>query len=161
MLQHDSNEAGQTDRQYCADREVAMQQWDSWPLERLVYLFLAAGFLLVWIQLSFFHWKAAFHNKIMWGPVLYTPLLILSALAMGLMRAPWLDSLFVVIFAIGVLEGLIGTALHLRGVSRMVGGLNLRNFVAGPPVILAVVFAALCGLGLLTHYWPALTGGGA
>jgi hypothetical protein len=129
-----------------------MQSWQGWPLERLIYAFLAAAYLLVWAQVTLFHWRAGFHNKFMWGPVLYTPLLIIGALA--LVFTPGARPLFVVLFAIGALEGLAGTFLHLRGIAEMVGGFNLRNVMAGPPFILAFVYAALSLLGMLVAYWP-------
>jgi hypothetical protein len=135
--------------------------WNGWPLERLLYLFLGAAFLLVWIQVSLYHYRAAFHNRLMWGPVLFTPLLVLSALGLGLWRTPLTSLLFLILFGCGVLEGLAGIALHLRGVSRLVGGLNLRNWMLGPPVVLAVVYAALSLLGVLIDCWPRLTGSSA
>jgi hypothetical protein len=134
-----------------------MQPWTSWPVERLLYLFLAAAYLLVWIQVTLFHWRGGFRSKFMWGPVLYTPLLIVVALLLGFRRGG-LDTAFVALYAIGVLEGMIGVILHARGVASMVGGFNIRNLMAGPPVVLALVYAALSGLGLLVFYWPQIAG---
>jgi len=135
-----------------------MDAWNGWPLERLLYLFLGAAFLLVWLQLTLFHWKGAFRHKAMWGPVLWTPLAILVAFAHGFLHGSTMGLIFVVVFAITALEGLIGTGLHFKGVAAQVGGVNTRNLATGPPVILPFIYTCLAGLGLLVHYWPQLTG---
>jgi hypothetical protein len=138
-----------------------MQGWDGWPIERLMYLFLGAAYLLVWAQLTLYHWKGAFRSKAMWGPVIFTPIASLVALAHGFVQGETIGLVFVVVFAIAALEGLIGAALHLKGVAAQVGGVNLRNLAVGPPVILPMMYAALGVLGLLIHYWPQIVGGAA
>jgi hypothetical protein len=135
-----------------------MQPWTDWPLERLMYLFLSAAYLLVWVQVILFHWRGGFRHLAMWGPVLYTPLLVVVALLMGFLRGGILETAFGWIYAIGLIEGLGGMALHARGVATMIGGINLRNLMGGPPVILPTMYAALSGLGLLVFYWPEITG---
>src|SRR5687767_15018075 len=131
-----------------------MESWQGWPLERFMYLFLGAAFLLVWIQVTLYHWKGAFRNKAMWGPVIYTPVVVVVALARGFLVGDLMSQIFVVAFALAAFEGLMGTVLHLKGVAAQVGGINLRNLAIGPPVILAVVYMCLGLLGLAIHYWP-------
>ncbi len=135
-----------------------MQSWTGWPLERFVYLFVGAAYLLIWLQVSLYHSRAGFRNKFMWAPVLYTPLLFIVALLMGFLHGGALDTVFVALFAIGAVVGLIGTVLHAKGVGSMVGGFNLRNLMAGPPIVLAVVYLAVSGFGLLVFYWPQIAG---
>jgi hypothetical protein len=130
-----------------------MVGWQGWPLERMLYLFLSAAFLLVWIQVTLYHWRGGFRNKIMWGPVLYTPLLILAGIAMAISRQPGVVNVCVALYIIGAVEGLVGVYHHLHGVKEMVGGFNVRNFMAGPPVALAVAYMALSALGALVFYW--------
>jgi hypothetical protein len=136
-----------------------MESWQGWPLERLMYLFLGAAYLLVWMQMTLYHWKGAFRSKVMWGPVLFTPIVVIVSLAHGFVHGDTIGMIFVAAFAIAALEGLIGTFLHLKGVAAQVGGLNLRNLAAGPPFILAIIFMALGILGILIHYWPTIAGG--
>ena len=136
-----------------------MNSWAGWPLERFLYVFIGAAFLLVWLQASLYHWRGGFHNKFMWGPVLYTPLLVVAALSLA--ATPSAAMFFVAVYAIGVLEGLAGTVLHLQGITRMVGGFNVRNVMAGPPFLLPLIYMCLALLGLLIHYWPQLSGGAA
>jgi hypothetical protein len=132
--------------------------WDGWPLERFLYLFLAAAYLMVWAQLTLFHWRGAFRSRFMWGPVLYTPLLVAMAAFMGIARGDAIEAAYVILFSIGVAEGLLGALLHARGVAAYVGGFNLRNLMAGPPIILPMMYAALSGLALLVYYWEAIAG---
>ncbi len=105
-----------------------MQPWTGWPLERFLYLFVGAAYMMMWIQVSLFHWRGGFRSKFMWGPVLYTPLLFMAAFLMGFWHGGVLDTAYVVIFAIGVLEGMVGFILHARGVASLVGGFNLFGF---------------------------------
>jgi hypothetical protein len=133
-----------------------MVGWNGWPLERMLYLFLSAAFLLVWIQVTLYHWRGGFRSKFMYGPVLYTPLLILAGIAMAASRQPGVVTGCMVLYIIGALEGLAGVLLHLHGVKEMVGGFNIRNFMAGPPVALSTAYMALSALGALIYYWPRL-----
>src|ERR1043166_1848598 len=94
------------------DSTAFQQYWQSWPVERLDYVFLAAALLLVWLQVSLLHWRGAFRSIYMWGPVVYTPGLVLAALLLAFARARFTELLFVVVFAIGVLEGAFGAYKH-------------------------------------------------
>jgi hypothetical protein len=102
------------------------------------------------------HWRGGFHNKIMWGPVIGTPFIALAAFVMAFMHGGIVDTLFVVLFAMGVLEGIIGTIMHLRGDAAQVGGLTIHNIMSGPPPILPFVYMALSALGLAIHFWPRI-----
>jgi hypothetical protein len=133
-----------------------VQTWTDWPLERLDYLFLAIAYLAVWAQLTLFHWKGGFHTITMWAPVAYTPVLVIVLLAASFLNG--LGLVLVGALAIGVVEGLIGTVLHLRGVVKRVGGFSLANLLAGPPFILPIIYAALGIFGLLVYYLPSLGG---
>jgi hypothetical protein len=135
-----------------------MESWQGWPLERFMYLFLGAAFLLVWVQMTLFHWRGAFRHKAMWGPVLFTPITVVVALVHGFVRSETIGMVFVVVFAIAALEGLIGTFLHIKGAAAQVGGLNLRNITTGPPPVLPFMFMCLGLLGIVIYYWPAITG---
>jgi hypothetical protein len=130
--------------------------WSSWPLERLLYVFLAVAFLAVWVQVTLLHWRGAFRSPFMWGPVIYTPILALTALALALFRAGWTELLFIVTYALGVVEGLFGAYKHFGGVKSHVGGFTLRNFIQGPPAVLPVIYAAVALFGLLVYYWDEL-----
>lgn len=138
-----------------------MESWQGWPLERFLCMFLAAAYLLMWIQVWLLHLRGAFRNRIMWGPVLFTPVAVLAAIAFGLVRNGATAGVFITVFAIAVVVGLVGTAAHLRGIASQVGGFTLRNAMTGPPPVLPVMYAALGSLGLIVYYWALITGVGA
>ncbi|HEY0867018.1 MAG TPA: hypothetical protein VGE01_06560 [Fimbriimonas sp.] len=127
-------------------------------MERLLYLFLGAAYLLVWIQLTLLHWRGAFHHRMMWGPVVVTPIVVLAAVALGLSRQDATATLFNAAFAIATVVGLIGTYYHLRGVASQVGGFTLRNAATGPPPVLPLIYSALGAFGLIVNAWPQIAG---
>ncbi|GIP40289.1 hypothetical protein J31TS4_35690 [Paenibacillus sp. J31TS4] len=129
-----------------------MDNWTDWSLQRSVVLFVGLAFLLVGIQVTMSHYRQNFHHKAMWGPVLSSPLFFLCGVILAMVRVGWLQSLFAILMALGVLSGLVGFYYHFRGVGIRVGGYEARNFLIGPPIIMPLVYTALCVLGLLAVY---------
>ena len=122
-------------------------------------LFIGAAYLLVWIQVILFHWRGAFRSKVMWGPVMFTPVLAAIGILYAFFQGGFMDLLLVAIFGLGALEGLAGTYYHFRGVRSYIGGWTLRNFMVGPPVILALIYMVL-SLAVLMVYFLGPAGGG-
>jgi len=123
--------------------------WNGWPVERQVYLFLGIAYLAIGVQVTLYHWRAAFRHKLMYGPVIVAPLTAIAALLYALAGAG--GGFMVLMFLVAALSGLVGTVMHLQGVARMVGGFTLRNLAMGPPFILPIVFAALGIFGWIVH----------
>lgn len=132
-----------------------MDAWDGWPFARLYLLLVAVAFLVVGAQVFLFHWRAAFRSKAMYGPVVVAPVIAAAGVAAAVVRNDVIGWAAVVIFAVGLLDGLIGLALHLRGIALRVGGFTLRNLTAGPPPLLPLAFAALALTGGLAVVWQA------
>lgn len=132
--------------------------WTGWQLERLVFAFIAVAFAAMWVQLTLFHWRGAFRHKAMWGPVLFTPVVVLVLAIFVFVRSSITEAAVVGALSLAALEGLIGTALHLKGIASQVGGMNLRNAAVGPPPILPLTYAVVAGFGLLVLYWPQVVG---
>ena len=132
-----------------------MDAWDGWPFARLYLLLVAVAFLVVGGQVFLFHWRAAFRAQTMYLPVVAAPLLAAAGVATAIARNDAVGWTAVVIFAGGVLGGLLGAVLHLRGVVARIGGFTLRNLTAGPPPLLPVAFAALALTGGLAVVWQA------
>lgn len=128
-------------------------QWLEWPLERVVILFLGIAFLAIGVQVTLSHYRQNFHHKAMWAPVVSAPVFCITALTLSFNRPEWLFFLFLVLMWAGVLIGGAGMYFHFHGVGVRVGGYTSRNFLTGPPVILPLMFAALCVLGLIAYYW--------
>ncbi|MCA1727465.1 MAG: hypothetical protein LC722_07390, partial [Actinobacteria bacterium] len=85
--------------------------------------------------------------------VLMAPLLVVAGIVGALTREGWIGWAVLGVFAVGLVDGLIGTAMHLRGIARRIGGFTLRNLLAGPPPLLPVAFAALALTGGLAVVW--------
>src|SRR5215207_2347155 len=94
-----------------------MDPWDGWPFARLYLLLVAVAFLVVGGQVFLFHWRAAFRSKAMYGPVVMAPIIAAAGVAAAIARNDIVGWTAVVIFSIGFLDGLIGLALHLRGLA--------------------------------------------
>ena len=91
----------------------------------------------------------------MWAPVLMTPAVVAGALIGALARDGVWGWIALVLLAVAVADGLVGVVLHARGVGYQIGGFSLRNLVAGPPVMLALAYAAIGVLGVGALVWNA------
>jgi hypothetical protein len=130
-----------------------MDAWDGWPFARLYLVLVAVAFLVVGAQVFLFHWRAAFRSKAMYGPVIMAPIIAAAGVATAIARTDVIGWTAVAIFAVGLLDGLVGLVLHLRGVAARVGGFTMRNLTAGPPPLLPLAFAALALTGGLAVVW--------
>jgi hypothetical protein len=133
-----------------------MESWDGWPFARLYMLLVALAFLVVGLQVLLFHWRAGFRRVTMYGPVLLAPVLVVAGVLGALQRDGLLGWVVLGVFAVGVVDGLVGVVEHLRGISRRIGGFSLRNLMSGPPPLLPVAFMALALTGALALVWEAL-----
>lgn len=127
--------------------------WNGWSLDRMSILFVGLAFFMMFFQVTMFHYRQNFHHKAMWLPVLSSPSLFIAGVLLTFYPASWLFTLFLILLWLGLAGGLIGFYYHFRGVGIRVGGYELRNFLIGPPVVLPLMYAALCGLGLIAVYW--------
>jgi len=130
-----------------------MPGWTDWPFERFSLLFLSVGFAMVWLQVFLLHARGAFHRPAMYLPVLLTPVLALTALAAGIWLTEAVDLVYAFIFGLGAFVGVVGSLLHLVGVGSMIGGVNVRNLMAGPPVFLPLMLGALSAFALVAALW--------
>lgn len=126
--------------------------WVGWPVERILYLFLAIVFLAMFVQVTLYHSRQNFRSPAMWLPVVATPLLTVTALLLVTWNLTVLRSIFAVLSAITGLASLYGTYLHGVGVGQRVEGYTFNNLMVGPPVMLPLLLAALSVLALLTVY---------
>ena len=133
-----------------------MDAWDGWDFQRFYVGFVGIAFALLGLQVLLFHWRAAFKKWTMYGPVLLAPVLAGAGIVGALVRDGWLGWAVLVVFALGVVDGLIGIYEHGRGIAERIGGFSLRNLVAGPPILLPVMFTALAASGGLAVLWGAL-----
>lgn len=92
----------------------------------------------------------------MYAPVLGAPALVVAGLAAAITREGWIGWIALAFFGVGILDGVIGVYEHWRGVRERIGGVSLRNLMAGPPPLLPVMFMALAATGALAIVWGAL-----
>ena len=133
-----------------------MDAWDGWPFARLYMLLVALAFAVIGLQVLLFHWRAAFRRLTMYGPVLLAPVLVLAGIVGALQRDGLLGWIALAVFALGIVDGIVGVAEHLAGIARRIGGFSLRNLMSGPPPLLPVAFMALALTGALALVWEAL-----
>lgn len=127
--------------------------WDGWPISRVIVLFAAMASLLIFIQVTLFHYRQNFRHWAMWGPVLATPIIGLLLLTLVFYNIPLLRTVTGIFCAVGVLSGLVGFGFHVEGVGERVDGYRMQNFLVGPPVILPLMVAAISTLGLIGLFW--------
>lgn len=127
--------------------------WHSWPIDRILILFVSLAFMMIGLQVTMFHYRQNFHQKAMWLPVISAPVFFIAGIILTWYEPSWLHTLFMVLMWFGVLSGLIGFYFHFRGVGVRVGGWALRNFLIGPPITLPLMFSAMSVLGLIAIYW--------
>jgi hypothetical protein len=98
----------------------------------------------------FEHLRGSYNQLVMWTPVWVTPPMVAAAIGaarsarVAYLVLPWAS-------AATLLDGMLGFALHLRGIKRMPGALaNLRfNITMGPPLFAPLLFSAVGLLGLI------------
>ena len=132
-----------------------MSAWDGWPFARVYLLLVAVAFLVVGVQVLLLHWRAAFRSKAMYTPVITAPVIAAAGVAAAVARTDAIGWTATAVLAVGLVNGLVGLVLHLRGIAHRVGGFTLRNLTAGPPPLLPLAFAALALTGGLAVVWQA------
>jgi lysylphosphatidylglycerol synthetase-like protein (DUF2156 family) len=127
--------------------------WTDWPISRVIFLFTGLALLLIFIQVTLFHYRQNFRRWAMWLPVLGSPAVGLVALWLTVNHSPGVRNVAVIFLIVGAIAGLIGFLYHFRGVGQRVGGYKMSNFLVGPPIILPLMITALSALGLIAVYW--------
>jgi hypothetical protein len=132
-----------------------VESWRGWGLDRAVLLFTAVAYLVIWVQLSLYHWAGGFKRLAMWGPVLATPPIAAGAVVGAVTREGVWGWVALALLAFGVLDGLVGVYLHLSGMRAQIGGFSTRNLLSGPPPMLPLAYAAMGVLGIGALVWNA------
>jgi hypothetical protein len=132
-----------------------MAAWHGWDLDRAVLVFTGVAYLVIWIQLSLYHWAGGFKHIAMWGPVLATPLIVGGAVLGAVMRDGVWGWIALALLVFGILEGLLGLFFHVQGIRTQIGGFSLRNLLSGPPPMLPLAYAAVGVLGVGALVWNA------
>jgi hypothetical protein len=98
------------------------------------------------------HYKDNFKFRVQWSPILLTPLMLIATV--GSVRSRRLaNTLLPAASAVLMLDGVVGTGYHIRGILRRPGGRKkpLYNILYGPPIFAPMLFAAAGMLGALAY----------
>ncbi len=98
----------------------------------------------------FEHLRGSFNQRLMWTPIWVTPPMVLAAVGAACGRR-LARSLLPLVSAVAFLDGLLGFALHLRGIKRMPGRFfNFDfNITMGPPLFAPLLFSSVGMLGFI------------
>jgi len=113
----------------------------------------AIGTFAVGAESWYSHYKDNFKYRMQWSPVLLAPLMIVTALA-SLRSKRVANTLLPAAAALLILDGVVGTGYHVRGILRRPGGTRkpLYNILYGPPIFAPMLMAA-CGLiGMMAYF---------
>lgn len=98
------------------------------------------------------HYKDNFKNRVQWSPIVLTPLLSGAAL-WSLKSERVANTLLPIASVAAMVNGVVGTGFHIRGIWRRPGGLKkpLYNTLYGPPIFAPMLFAACGLLGMMAY----------
>lgn len=135
---------------------------------RVLGALTGVGLLGLGAEVGLLHFRGAFHNRLMFAPVVALPLTAASVLAATQTRSPRLQPTLPqqrrwhgahAALQTTAALGLIGSGLHAYGVSRSMGGFGnwTQNLFAGPPLAAPPSLAgiALIGFAALELCCPA------
>jgi hypothetical protein len=128
--------------------------WLGWPLERIVILLLGFMYLMIFVQVTLFHYRQNFRHWSMWIPVIATPVDGLLLITLAFYNTGMIRTVLVLLLFLSVVAGAFGSYMHARGIGERVGGYAMRNFLVGPPLMLPGMITGSSILGLIVLLWP-------
>lgn len=117
---------------------------------RTLSLLSGVGAVVTGLEIYFEHDSASFGNRLMWLPVLLSPVAGAAGVA-GALSPRAAHTALPVASAVVVANGLQGTYLHARGIAQKPGGWrNWRyNMEMGPPLLAPLLVTMVGGMGLV------------
>ena len=112
----------------------------------------AVGTLCSGAEAWYSHYKDNFKYGVQWSPLVLTPVLVGAALG-SLKSERVANTLLPAAAGLAMIDGVVGTAYHVRGILRRPGGKKkpLYNIIYGPPVFAPMLFAACGLLGMMAY----------
>lgn len=119
-------------------------------LQRTLSVTAAASALPLAFEVYVEHYKGSFGDPWEWAPLACTPPIVVAGVA-GACSERAARTALPAASALYALNGVVGSALHLRGVWRKPGGLKepAYNLVMGPPLLAPGSFLLVGALGML------------
>jgi hypothetical protein len=152
-LQREEDEGART---LSADREYRTTGWRDdirvGRFQKHLCVVCAIGTLCCGGESWYSHYKDNFRYRVQWSPLLITPLLAGSAIA-AIKSERAANTLLPLASAAAMLNGVIGTGYHIRGILRRPAGRKkpLYNTLYGPPIFAPMLFAAAGMLGMMAY----------
>lgn len=128
-------------------REIATGQF-----QRHFCTVTAAATVCSGLEVWYSHYKDNFKYRVQWSPLVVSPLLLAAAIG-GFKSKRIADTLLPFASAAAMVNGLVGSYYHVRGILNRPGGKKkpIYNVLYGPPIFAPMLFAA-CGLfGLMAY----------
>jgi hypothetical protein len=118
--------------------------------QKLLSLVTAASAPPLAFEIYFEHYKGSFGDKWMWTPIVLTPPLTAAGIA-GYFSERAARRWLPLVGGLYALDGLIGIAVHVRGVHRKPGGFSepAYNLAMGPPLFAPGSLALVGAFGVL------------
>jgi hypothetical protein len=118
--------------------------------ERSLSGLTAIGAFITGAEIWMEHDRASFGNKMMWLPVMLTPVLGAAGVA-GVFSRRAAKTVLPLVSAVVLVNSIQGQYLHIRGIAQRPGGWRLARYNAemGPPVFAPLLFGLVGGMGLL------------
>ena len=117
--------------------------------QRLLSGATAAAALPLGAEIFVNHYGGSFGNKWMWTPVVLSPALAAAGVA-GVVSERAARTVLPAVASVYLLDGMLGTYFHLRGVARKPGGFRQAsyNLVMGPPALAPGSLAMVGAIGI-------------
>jgi len=133
-------------KRIATEARLARKEIRQGRFERSMALVTGFAALVSGVEAYLQHQRGAFKDPFMWTPVALTPPTLLAAAAALVKPKAARGPLRLLSFA-WLADGVIGTALHVRGIGRLAGGFKLGqyNIVIGP-LIFAPLLTAMVGV---------------
>jgi hypothetical protein len=106
------------------------------------------SYVLIGIEASYYHWTGDFFNRLMFTPMLLSPVLALVHLA-SLLRSRLAQTLELPLSILTTLVGIVGFSFHIGNILERPGRLTWQNLFYGPPIMAPLQMSAQGLLGTL------------
>ena len=106
------------------------------------------SYLLVGIEAGYYHWTGNFFNRLMYTPLVLSPIMSLVHLA-SVWRSRLAQSLELPLSILTTFVGLVGLSFHIGNLLGRSGGLSWQNLFYGPPLMAPLQMTAYGALGVI------------
>ena len=121
--------------------------------QRSLALVTAFASLMSGLEVAYEHYIGSFSQRIMYTPVILSPLLTIASVWAVFNR--WAArTVLPLVSLLTVIDGVVGFIFHIRGIHRKPGGwrIPIFNIVMGPPLLAPILFATSGFLGLIAAF---------